>query len=791
MYSNSRRQAEDYYAEYMRQKELQALRDKQQQYGLGSYYNNGMDLYNRTKGTYDAVTGFGNKLQGYGSNLSNLGSKLSQSQRPSIANLGNRMQTAGGKLQGWGTNLDTAKTNGVNNIANKFQDFISKYRTSANTGASPVSTGAFGSTAQGMAGNLGVGGTQAGGGMLGNAIAGQTAGAGAGAGSSGGMLGSAIAGQTAGTGATAAGSGGALAGSIGSATGGTAAATGASAGGIAAGSGASAGAAGAGAAGGAMGAAGGAAAAIPVAGWIIAAAAAAKMIKDKIDAAHKKVNAKAMQADAENMQKSISANQEVSQTAQNDLQQQAMEDTAALGAPAEAQQQGYAGQLPDISAYQSSDELSDNMIDQLEMSKEPQVSPEGAITGGAAPISNKIQINDRLGIKSNVPINTPAIAQPVQQTPQIPLTQQEGPAPLTGSVVNGMNVYNNLPYEDLPTDSGNVATLQAPAGQNTSGGAAPIKGSVSKNNLVESIKNGIDAFKAGYDENRNTGLKASNLTAKDYTVNTPQTVYKPSDELVNYQNELKNQGLADEIIQGVAQGRNSGNKDIANWIANNPDALKPKAKTINVPTTQRKGAMNRLGEALGTGGRVLSHPATQALLAGLAYGISDGDVWTGIKGGIEYGQNKAKSDYYYKKLTGKNTAPIFNNFGSADYNAEVNQQYKDAMLANTLEKMQQQKANADRTYELNKEKFEEQKNQNNIKNGIAQQRIANQKANADRNYNLKVQKANAKTNTKTSASNNVKPLNVTERKYIREWAEKNGSKASMADLTEAYRRGLI
>jgi hypothetical protein len=141
---------------------------------------------------------------------------------------------------------------------------------------------------------------------------------------------------------------------------------------------------------------------------------------------------------------------------------------------------------------------------------------------------------------------------------------------------------------------------------------------------------------------------------------------------------------------------------------------------------------------------VLSHPATQALLAGLAYGVSDGVVWTGIKGGIEYGQNKAKSDYYYKKLTGKDTAPIFNNFGSADYNAEVNQQYKDALLANTLEKMQQQKANADRTYELNKEKFEEQKSQNNIKNGIAQQRLANQKANADRNYNLRVQKANSK-----------------------------------------------
>ncbi len=736
MYSNSRRQAEEYYAEVMRQKELQALRDKQQQYGLGSYYNNGIDLYNRTKGAYDTVTEFGNKLNGYGTKISDLGSKLSQSQRPSIANLGNRMQTAGGKLQGWGTNLDTAKTNGVNNISNKFQDFISKYRTGANTVASPVSTGTFG-------------GTQAGGGMLGNTIAGQTAGAaGAGAGSSGGML----------------------AGSIGSTTGGTAAATGASAG----------------AAG-----AGGAAAAIPVAGWAVAAAAAAKMIKDKIDAAHKKLNAKAMQADAENMQKSITANQEVAKTAQNGLQQQAMEDTAALGAPAEAQQQGYSGQLPDMSAYQSSDELSDNMIDQLEVSKDSQVTPEGAMTGGAAPISNKIQINDRLGIKSNVPINAPAIVQPVQQTQQMPLTQQGDTAPLTGSVVNGMNVYNNLPYEDLPTDGNNVATLQTPVGQNISGGAAPIRGSVSKNNLVESIKNGIDAFKAGYNENRNTGLKAGNLTAKDYTVNTPQTVYKPSDELVNYQNELKKRGLADEIIQGVAQGRNSGNKDIANWIANNPDALKPKAETINIPTTQRKGVMNRLGEALGTGGRVLSHPATQALLAGLAYGVSDGDVWTGIKGGLEYGQNKAKSDYYYKKLTGKDTAPIFNNFGSADYNAEVNQQYKDALLANTLEKMQQQKANADRTYELNKEKFEEQKSQNNIKNGIAQQRLANQKANADRNYNLKVQKATAKTNAKASASNTVKPLNVTERKYIREWAEKNGSKASMADLTEAYRRGLI
>ena len=87
------------------------------------------------------------------------------------------------------------------------------------------------------------------------------------------------------------------------------------------------------------------------------------------------------------------------------------------------------------------------------------------------------------------------------------------------------------------------------------------------------------------------GQKLSN-----YLLGTPT---QTNNELLNYQNQLREQGYDENTINGVAQGLNSGNKEIANWIdtynkgagLNNP---------INIPQTEaqigkaRQGLFNKV-----------------------------------------------------------------------------------------------------------------------------------------------------------------------------------------------------
>lgn len=95
-------------------------------------------------------------------------------------------------------------------------------------------------------------------------------------------------------------------------------------------------------------------------------------------------------------------------------------------------------------------------------------------------------------------------------------------------------------------------------------------------------------------------LKNKFTNAKDVFANalmgTPTTA---NNELAQYQNQLREQGYDENVVNGVAQGLNSGDKNIANWIEqynkgaglNNP---------INIPqTTQeigkaREGLFNKM-----------------------------------------------------------------------------------------------------------------------------------------------------------------------------------------------------
>ena len=67
-----------------------------------------------------------------------------------------------------------------------------------------------------------------------------------------------------------------------------------------------------------------------------------------------------------------------------------------------------------------------------------------------------------------------------------------------------------------------------------------------------------------------------------------------NDTLANYQDYLRQNGFDESIVNGVAQGLNSGNKDIADWI-NQYNAGAGRSTPINIPKTDEEIGLARQG----------------------------------------------------------------------------------------------------------------------------------------------------------------------------------------------------
>lgn len=97
---------------------------------------------------------------------------------------------------------------------------------------------------------------------------------------------------------------------------------------------------------------------------------------------------------------------------------------------------------------------------------------------------------------------------------------------------------------------------------------------------------------------------------------------------------------------------------------------------------KKKNLMNRIGEAFGTGRRIIAHPLTQGTIAGLAYAKSEDDPLYGLGKGVEWAQNKAKSDYYQRKIDPKSTPSIMGGYTEKDYNADTLSKYRETTAEN-------------------------------------------------------------------------------------------------------------
>ncbi len=560
------------------------------------------------------IRSYASKINKYGQNMSNAGNFLKGHIDNGLTNsIASKMQGVGNVLQ----NGSSKVLNTLNAPQNYFRGVAAKPFEAL---ASKVGT-------------VGTTGASLGSSAVGNALAnGATTGIGSTA------LGSSLAGAT---GGTAAGMG---------AAGATSALSGATAGATAAGSGA---------------AAGGAAAAGPI-GALIALGITAlqgtnrKRAKQSGQALLKSTDNIAQQAN-EQAYNDLMATQQSTQ----DLQRQAAENLSkgiSTGGAA-----GVSGTLPDLSNIPA----------------QPTLQSGNQISDPNAP---KLQPLDQILVNYS---NNPDIA-----SYQKSLYQQGINPDIINGVPQGLNGGNQDIAEwqkqflsgagrnsgfKIPQTEDEIKAAQAGTFNSFADNSGEMQqGAVAQNvkrGLLDKFASGLTDFARGFKENSQNGFSPENLSAKQFTETTTQLA--PSQALTNYQNELRNKGYSDDVINAVAEGKNNGNKDIADWIANNQNALKP--ETVLSTQYYDKHKMGRLGEAAGTLSRVLKNPNAQGLVAGLAGTVLTGNPLYGLGLGYKFANQRNLNNIYQKALRdqGIDTPEMtLGNISGSDFNTLMTPQYK-------------------------------------------------------------------------------------------------------------------
>lgn len=249
----------------------------------------------------------------------------------------------------------------------------------------------------------------------------------------------------------------------------------------------------------------------------------------------------------------------------------------------------------------------------------------------------------------------------------------------------------------------------------------------------------------------------------------------PSGDIANYQAFLAQNGYTPQEVQGFAQGLNSGNQGIQNWIDNyntenvNNPILQPKTeeevalarqgqfnvaqpqesqeltaakqslfnKFVNGMTDLANGYqenrntayspenlrpngnenfMTRLGEVAGTGARFANSPAGQAIIAGILTKVVGGGTGQALTNAYNYGSNRVKTNAYADELNklGINYTPSFlSNLTSSDANAMATPVYKQWENEVAKQKLEENIRYHDLMNQIYLDRLEEQKNYHN------------------------------------------------------------------------------
>lgn len=239
---------------------------------------------------------------------------------------------------------------------------------------------------------------------------------------------------------------------------------------------------------------------------------------------------------------------------------------------------------------------------------------------------------------------------------------------VTGLLANNVAETPKLSINDVL----NYSQTFQPQQQETSVQTAPNK---TTNGFLNGIANAFGDFKRGYEENKNNAFSPDNLITTQFT----ETVQPDNNKLKIYQDQLKkvvdeqgNRIYSDDIINAVAQGKNSGDRDIAKWINANKDAY---------PTTNYydKGVWGKVGEGLGTITRFANSPTGQALIAGVASTALTGNPLFGAMNAYGAGSQRAKNNVYNEVLKKYDIEPssgFFYNMTPTDLTSITNSEYK-------------------------------------------------------------------------------------------------------------------
>ena len=674
-----------------------------------------------------------------------------------LFNTGSRLQKAGNFLQ-------TGSNPMWNKFGSKMGEVGSKMQ---NLSLRPqISNMLSGATAPTTASTM----TGAGGSAIGNAIGTGTAalpstigatgtGIGAGTGALGGAAGTAAGAGSSALGSTALGSS-----LLGATGGGTAAGMGA-AGATSALGGATAGATGALAAG---------SMAIPVVGWGVAALAAAKMIKDHFDKKQQKANAKAMQMDANAINSTMDKVNQQKQGVMNDLMQQSQQDAQAMTLPQtdltqDIMNRAYPNYTSGDTGLTTDTNTSIGQYGKgnIDLYNRPQVKNDD----GSISTVRSMSFND-----GNNEVLIPTVSMDgkiLSDDDAINNYYKTGQYLGKFDTIDEANKYaqqlhdeQDKYYNGTPTGgassimdkiNNNLKPIQVVEGEDGSAVIPQVEDT--KESIMDKIRGGLTNFKAGYDDNSLHGFSEGDMHNNITGANTQPVV--PQDGV---------------LTGGAAQTK----------------------KTI----------MNRLGEAVGTGRRLMANPWTQALIAGGVSKAAGGDIDDIAKAAYDYGTAKAKSDQYYKAINpDAKVMPVFNTFDANDYKAKAYNDFNqgrsiitrrqlialqnpdkssneiDEMISSqgldpneiisikafdTVVKAQQK----DKDIDIKKDKNTWQKDQGQQKINIQQQnantnyaRLGETKRansvrekNQDRNYNFKVEQAKNKAGAKPKKSANTSSM---------------------------------
>lgn len=322
-------------------------------------------------------------------------------------------------------------------------------------------------------------------------------------------------------------------------------------------------------------------------------------------------------------------------------------------------------------------------------------------------------------------------------------------------------------------------------------------------------------------KNSEAAVRASNQavsqSAEDALSQTQQFAESMQNEDVrNYQDYLRQNGYSNDVINGIPQGLNSGNKEIAEWInqfnngagktspiripTTQEDIEKARAGNFNVPTqiggveenqevksgilnnllngirdfsqgyqenrtqafspenlepNDKKNRMTRLGEAFGTGARMMQNPFMQGLVAGGLSTAFTGDPLYGLGQGYKFANNRQMSNIYQKALKDRGIEVLPNTFGnitSEDMRNLLEPQFKDTERDIALSRLAELAA-------YRRDNLEERRRQNEATNAYRQANLDIQRMNAE------TSRMNANTSrkkTRKTGSNDSKNYDTAE-----------------------------